>query len=248
MPRPVLQERLYVFARVPPTLRPLLARRVSSFGLRIEGSPIEPYMQRLYRELRRHGLKHFRPECYLTDEWHTPDYQPIIGVPFWLADRRLARIERAMRYLEDEAEIMKFLRHEAGHAFSYAYRLQPTPAWRRLFGPTRRTYIDDYPVVPESRHFVHHVAGEYAQKHPDEDFAETFAVWLNPRSNWRRWYGAWPVARKLRYVERLARRLGDQPPFRRNARQQLPVERIPLTVRQFYQREKRRNAPIIRGR
>ena len=44
----------------------------------------------------------------------------------------------------------------------------------------------------------------YAQKHPDEDFAETFAVWLDPASRWRRRYKDWQVAlAKLEYVDRI---------------------------------------------
>ena len=81
-----------------------------------------------------------------------------------------------------------YLRHEAGHAFNYAYALYRTPEWRDLFGPFRRPYRDDYRPVPFSRRFVRHIAGWYAQKHPDEDFAETFAVWLTPRSQWRKRY------------------------------------------------------------
>jgi hypothetical protein len=90
-----------------------------------------------------------------------------------------------MNDLEDEREIMMYLRHEAGHAFNYAYRLFSTPEWRTLFGPYNRRYRDHYRPVPFSRKYVRHIAGWYAQKHPDEDFAETFAVWLTPRSNWR---------------------------------------------------------------
>ena len=42
----------------------------------------------------------------------------------------------------------------------------------------------------------------YAQKHPDEDWAETFAVWLEG-GPWRRRYRDWQVAlAKLEYVDR----------------------------------------------
>ena len=105
---------------------------------------------------------------------------------------------------------MMYLRHEAGHAFNYAYELYKTPEWRDLFGPFRRPYRDDYRPVPFSRRFVRHIAGWYAQKHPDEDFAETFAVWLTPRSQWRRKrYKGWGAMAKLRYVDRMARKFRD---------------------------------------
>ena len=140
----------------------------------------------MYRELDRRGLKKFRPSCYLTDEWGCPDQQPVLGIPFYLADPKLWKIERAADDLEDSREIMRYLRHEAGHVFNYAYRLFTRPDWSALFGPFDRPYREKYRPVPFSRSFVRHIEGWYAQKHPDEDFAETFAVWLTPRSPWRR--------------------------------------------------------------
>src|SRR5206468_1860446 len=157
---------------------------------------------------------------YLSDEWGCPDGHPVIGIPFYLADPKLARLEREMNDLEDDREIMMYMRHEAGHAFNYAYRLFATPEWRRLFGPFNRRYRDHYRPVPFSRKHVRHIAGWYAQKHPDEDFAETFAVWLTPRSGWRRKYRSWPAFRKLRYVDLAARRVREQ------------VERIVRTCRE----------------
>ena len=224
------------FEQTPPDIRDLLGKRISQLGLRLEGSPVERFVQQLYRELERKGIKRFRPLCYLTDEWGCPDGQPVIGIPFYLADPQLARLERAMNDLEDEREIMMYLRHEAGHAFNYAYRLFATPEWRRLFGPYNRRYRDHYRPVPFSRKFVRHLAGWYAQKHPDEDFAETFAVWLTPRSNWRARYRHWPALRKLRYVERVARRARDHDPTISSGDVDITVEDMKVTVEQFYRR------------
>src|SRR2546428_4665057 len=173
------------FEKTPSDVRELLGKRISQLGLRLEGSPVERFVHQLHRELERKGLKRFKPVCYLTDEWGCPDGQPVIGIPFYLADPQLARLERAMNDLEDEREIMMYMRHEAGHAFNYAYRLYITEEWRACFGPYNRRYRDFYRPVPFDRKFVRHIAGWYAQKHPDEDFAETFAVWLTPRSKWR---------------------------------------------------------------
>jgi Putative zinc-binding metallo-peptidase len=163
-------------------LKPLLAQRISELGLKLEGSPVERYVADLHRELEAKGLKRFRPPTYLTDEWGCPDEEPIIGIPFYLADSKLARLEKELDDVEDAREIRMYLRHEAGHAFNYAYRLYETPEWRELFGPFNRPYRDRYKPVPFDRSFVRHMEGWYAQKHPDEDFAETFAVWLTPRS------------------------------------------------------------------
>ena len=190
------------FETAPSDLKPLLSQRVNELGLKLEGSPIERYVADLYRELEAKGLKRFRPPTYLTDEWGCPDEEPIIGIPFYLADAKLARLEKEIDDVEDAREIRMYLRHEAGHAFNYAYKLYETPEWRERFGPFNRPYRDHYKPVPFDRSFVRHMEGWYAQKHPDEDFAETFAVWLTPRSRWRERYRGWPAMRKLRYVDR----------------------------------------------
>ena len=105
-------------------------KRIRELGLRLEGSPVEPYVRQLYKELERRGLHKFRPVCYLTDEWGCPDMQPVLGIPFYLADPNLGRLERAIDDLEDSREIMRYMRHEAGHVFNYAYRLYTRPDWR----------------------------------------------------------------------------------------------------------------------
>ena len=168
------------FETAPPDLKPLLGERISRLGLKLEGSPMERYVGDLYRELEAKGLKRFRPPTYFTDEWGCPSEEPIIGIPFYLADAQLSRLEKQFDDLEDVREIRMYLRHEAGHAFNYAYKLFETPEWRERFGPFNRPYRDRYRPVPFHRGFVRHMEGWYAQKHPDEDFAETFAVWLTP--------------------------------------------------------------------
>jgi len=217
-----------------PVAEELLKRAIKDLGLRIEGSAVERYVHQLHRELDRKGLHRFRPRCYLTDEWGCPDQEPVIGIPFYLADPKLTALETAMNDLEDEREIMMYLRHEAGHAFNYAYELYKTDEWKTLFGPFRRPYRDHYRPVPFSRRFVRHIAGWYAQKHPDEDFAETFAVWLTPRSNWRRKYRGWGAMEKLRYVDRIARRWGDHEPLRPLGQTDVTVEEMEVTLEDFY--------------
>jgi len=136
--------------------------------------------------LERAGIS-FKPKTYLSDEWGCPNGVPVIGIPFYLADVQLARLEGQLTDIEaeNEAEVVMYLRHEAGHAFNYAYRLYTKLAWRRLFGSFSRPYKENYRPRPFSVRFVHHIPGWYAQKHPDQDFAETFAVWLAPDSGWR---------------------------------------------------------------
>jgi len=226
---------MHAFEKAPPDVKEILAKPIRDLGLKLEGSPLERFVHRLRTELDRKGLRKFRPRCYLTDEWGCPSGQPVIGIPFYLSDPKLAKLEKEMNDLEDDREIMMYLRHEAGHAFNYAYEVFKRPEWRDLFGPFRRPYRDDYKPIPFSRRFVRHIAGWYAQKHPDEDFAETFAVWLTPRSNWRLKYAHWGALEKLRYVDRLARKLRDTDPIRATGATDITVEEMDTTVAEFYQ-------------
>jgi len=219
-----------------PGLQEVLNKPIRDLGLKIEGSPLERFVQRLYRELEHKKLVKFRPACYLTDEWGCPSGEPVIGIPFYLANSELAHLEGEMNDLEDAREIMMYLRHEAGHAFNYAYRLHRTPEWKQVFGPFRRPYHDNYRPIPFSRNYVRHLAGWYAQKHPDEDFAETFAVWLTPRSAWRKRYRGWGAMAKLRYMDRIARELGHIDPIRRRGHTDITVDEMESTVAEFYQR------------
>jgi hypothetical protein len=146
----------------------------------------------------------------------------------------VARLEDSVNDVEGEREIMMYLRHDAGHAFNHAYELYRTPEWRQIFGSSRKTYRDDYSFIPFSRDYVRHIGGWYAQKHPDEDFAETFAVWLNPKSTWRRRYAGWGAMRKLEYVERIAREVADVPPVRGQGRTDITVAEMEQTVEDFY--------------
>jgi hypothetical protein len=223
------------FDKAPPEVQEILTRPLHELGLKLEGSPVERFVQQLYREIAGKGLLRFRPVCYLSDEWGCPSGEPVIGIPFYLADARLARLEKELNDLEDSGQIMMYLRHEAGHAINYAYGLYKTPEWKRLFGPYRRRYRDDYRPIAFSRSFVRHIEGWYAQKHPDEDFAETFAVWLTPRSGWRKKYQGWPAIEKLHYVDRVAKQLADTEPLRARGRKDITVDEMETTVGEFYE-------------
>ena len=217
-------------------LRELMGRRISDLGLSLQGSPVEPLIARLYDELAHHGIA-FRPPVYLSDEWGCPEGTPLIGVPFYLADRRLSRIEQRMAMeVEGEAEIMRILRHEAGHAINYAYRLYDRPDWRQIFGPYSRPYRERFRADPFSRAYVRHLPGWYAQKHPDEDFAETFAVWVTPDLDWRREYARWEALGKLEFVDRLMQEVRDAgvPPAPAPADDDVPVEAMHYTIAEHY--------------
>jgi len=221
----------------PPEPRALLDTRICDLGLTIQGSALEKSVQQLYHELEQKGIKKFRPVCYLTDEWGCPSGEPTIGIPFYLARPDLAQIEREHNDLEDSREIMMYLRHEAGHAFNYAYRLHRTPEWKQLFGPYRRPYRENYRPVLFSKDYVRYLPGWYAQKHPDEDFAETFAVWMTPRSGWRKKYRGWGAMAKLKYMDRIGRELGNADPQRKRGTPDITTADMEMTVGEFYRHE-----------
>ncbi len=225
----------------PAAYQELLSRPIRELGLTLAGSPVERFVEQLYRELDAKGLTRFRPACYLTDEWGCPSGEPIIGIPFYLAHAALAQLEKETHDLEDAREIMMYLRHEAGHAFTYAYKLHNSPDWKTIFGPFRRPYHDNYRPAPFSRDYVRHLPGWYAQKHPDEDFAETFAVWLTPRSNWRKRYRGWGALAKLQYLNRLARKVGKSDPLRRRGQADITVDEMESTLAEFYRHDGHQN-------
>jgi hypothetical protein len=225
---------MVAFENAPPEARRVLAVPIRDLGMSLEASPVAPLVRRLYIELELRGLRHFRPLCYLSDEWGSPTGEPVIGIPFYLGDPRITTLEDAANDVEGEREILMYLRHEAGHAFNHAYELYRTDEWRELFGSTRKPYRDDYPFVPFSRDYVRHIAGWYAQKHPDEDFAETFAVWLDSRSNWRQRYAGWGAMRKLLYLDRVATELADVPPPRAEGKTDVTTAEMEHTVEEMF--------------
>jgi len=216
----------------------LLGHRISDLGLAIRGSRVERLVQRLYEELGQRGLS-FRPPVYLSDQWGCPDDTPLIGVPFYLADPRLERIEAEMSFaVENDEEAMRYLRHEAGHAFNYAFRLYDRPDWQQMFGSFGKPYRDRYRANPFSRAHVRHILTWYAQKHPDEDFAETFAVWLTPELDWRREYSGWPALQKLEYVDGVMSEIaGAEPTAPAPSEDDLPVEAMTYSVAEHYEEE-----------
>jgi hypothetical protein len=183
----------------------LLKRRLSSLRVTIEGTWLEDCVSNLHEELEERGIR-LRPHAWISSEWFSPDSTPGIAIPFYLAHPRLMKLEKKMM-LDVEggtwSECMAILRHEAGHTVQQAYQLHRRRRWQQLFGLSSKSYPLHYRPNPASRRYVQHLRLWYAQSHPDEDFAETFAVWLRPRSNWRTRYAGWPALKKLEFVDEL---------------------------------------------
>jgi hypothetical protein len=65
----------------------VLALRICDLGVRIEGSELESRVGQLHDEPAARGVT-LRPDCYLGDEWFSPEGVPAIAIPFYLAKKR----------------------------------------------------------------------------------------------------------------------------------------------------------------
>jgi hypothetical protein len=221
----------------------LLDLRLCDLGLHIRGSTLMPRIRALYRELRARGIRHFRPFFWLSDDWYTPDGIPGVAIPFYMAHARLARLEFAqMLEVEGGTEewCMRILRHETGHAIDTAFGLRHRRRRQELFGLSSTEYPEYYTPRPHSRSYVAHLEPWYAQSHPDEDFAETFAVWLTPDSPWRKRYQGWPALKKLEYVDALMGEIGPLRPRVTTRYTVDPLKRLRKTLREHYEAKRQR--------
>ena len=223
----------------------ILDLRLCDLDLAIERSPLAERIGTVLGELGRRGLK-LKPHFWFSDEWACPDGVAGVAVPFYLAHPRLMAVERA-HMLEAEgatrAECLRLLRHEVGHAVYNGYGLSRRKGWREVFGSPARPYPDYYKPNPRSKNYVLHLPGWYAQSHPSEDFAETFAVWLRPGSRWAHHYAGWPAYRKLAYVDELMQGLvGTRPKATRKTRP-YALSQLSLTLREHYDTKRAHYVP-----
>jgi len=219
----------------------LLEKKISRLGLKIEGTELEPLVHQLFDELSQKGLA-FHPPCFVGDEWFCPVGIPAIFIPFFLVHERLRKLERNM-ILEVEGEtpewFMRLMRHEAAHAYSYAYRLYKKKKWQETFGLASTEESEFYRPRPYSRSYVVHLDDWYAQSHPDEDFAETFAVWLTPGLNWRERYRGWKAVQKLEYLEELMHSLGGKPPLHQPQFRVSDYDCLNIKLKTYYARKRK---------
>jgi len=211
---------------------------IRDLGLTIEGTRLEPIVLQFEEELRQVGLTRVRPRFYLSTEWGVPFETVAIAIPFYLArpDLTALHVER-VGHVEgfDRADVLRYLRHEMGHVLNYAYRLYENEEWVKHFGSITQPYNEDYRPEPFSRRYVRHLPGWYAQKHPDEDWSETLAVWMTPGLDWRTEYSAWPVAAaKLAFCDRLMADLRDREPLVTSAELDEDVGSIEYSLDQYY--------------
>ena len=213
-------------------------RPIRDLGLTIAGTRLEPILETFEKELAARGLTRVRPRFYLSTEWGVPDGTVAIAVPFYLARPELARLHRERTgHVEgaSEADILRYLRHEMGHVVNYAYKLFERGEWVEKFGAITQPYVEEYTPRPFSKRYVRHLPGWYAQKHPDEDWAETFAVWMTPGLDWRAAYDGWPEAlAKLETCARFVEEVREREPLVTDDELDEDVGEIGLSLDELY--------------
>jgi len=220
----------------------LLDLRLCDLGVRLEGTWLEARIEKLQADLESRDIR-IRPHFWISEEWFSPDGVTGIAIPFYLTHPRLMRLERK-HILEVEGGTstgcMKLLRHEMGHVVDHAYQLHRRRRWQHTFGRSSQRYPDSYQPNPASRRYVVHLDHWYAQAHPDEDFAETFAVWLTPGSRWRSRYSGWPALKKLEYVDEAMAEIAGRKPIVRNRFKVDSISRLRKTLGEYYQEKRAR--------
>ena len=212
----------------------LLKTRICDLKIDYNTPQILKAIKQLHRELDQKGLSYIRPRFYLSDEWFCPDGECSIAIPFYLVNDQLKKLEKKLvGYVEGGTHewCMRLLRHETGHCLDHLYGLSDHKQWKSFFGDKKKPYNPDkYNYNPKSLNFVTNLEDHYAQSHPLEDFAETFAVWLDPKNNWEESYSKRKkVISKLCYVDKLITNLANKPKkYRAKSYWQLSTLRITL--------------------
>ncbi len=221
--------------------RRFLATPIRDLGLTIDETPLKVVVEEFQRELERVGIRRLKPDFYLSTEWGVPFESISIGIPFYLASPELVDVHaRQVGHLEGvgRAELLRYLRHEMGHVVNYAYRLYEQEEWIKVFGSMTQPYLEEYRPEPFNRRYVWHLPGWYAQKHPDEDWSETFAVWMTPGKNWREAYAAWPEAlAKLEYCDRTMAILNETDPLVTTTERDEDVGSLTASLEDYYRTE-----------
>jgi hypothetical protein len=211
---------------------------IRDLQLAITDTRLAPVIDEFRAELNARGVTKITPTFYLSTEWGVAFGTVAVGIPFYLARPELTELHgEEVGHIEgfNHADILRYLRHEMGHVLNYAYKLYDDESWVKVFGSITQPYREDYRPQPFSRRFVRHLPGWYAQKHPDEDWAETFAVWMTPHRDWRGEYAQWPSAlAKLELCDRLIATFAVREPLVTSTERDDDVAALDYSLREFY--------------
>jgi hypothetical protein len=218
----------------------LLQTKLCDLQLNLKDSWVKPYIEKLKLELSRKGIT-FKPSIWISDDWFSPDGTTGFAIPFFLLRKDLIHLEQKMvGYAEGSSakDLMMLLRHETAHALDNGFHLRKKKTRQALFGKTSRKYPTSYIPCIESNNYVEHLPDHYAQSHPDEDWAETFAVWLDPRSQWNKKYAHTNAYKKLLCVDQIMEKLPSQKCFNRSSIDN--ITSLDLTLEQYYKEKIKR--------
>ncbi len=236
----------------------LLTTPLDRLELPLEKSPIlYPALQTVRADMERARIRKIKPFFYLSTGYGTIEGTTNICLGFYDYDEQLRALNKEFRgWMYSYDDVVATIRHEVGHAFSYAYKLYRIPEFRKIFN-VRGNYFRTYPmderyinyVNPWSRDFVNPSGDHYAQKHPDDDFAETFMVWLTPRLNWKRKWRNYPGAlRKLNFVDEIVQEYRNQEPLIENVPYEYEgMDYYPMTLAQFFKSRPTRYRKLATG-
>lgn len=219
----------------------LLQMRICDLKLKIAGTELESRIKTFHAELEAKRVS-IRPVCYLGDEWFCPEGSATIAIPFYLAHPRLKKLEEKMMLEVEggtESWCMRLLRHEMGHVLNHTYLLEKDRHWQKLFGSPSLEYSESFRARPYSKRFVRHLEGWYAQSHPEEDFAETVAIWLTPDLDWKHQYRGWKALSKLEYVDELMVKLSGKPPLVFSKAKMSEASRLRSRLDAYYKKRRR---------
>lgn len=238
---PMKIEKTYWWEELPEN--ELLQVRLCDLELDFKKAPhISLALAQLKKEIEKKGLS-FKPHFWISDEWFSPDTMPGIAIPFYLFHPKLIKLEKnfigKVEGLRPD-HFMKLLRHETGHAFESAYRIRKNKLRSELFGESSTPYPNEYEARPFSKNYVRHLEENYAQAHPDEDFAETFAVWLTPGSDWKNIYFGTGAYEKLMGMQNLMKDIQGKRALVRNRKRMDAIENDKRTIREYLMSKKKR--------
>lgn len=183
----------------------------------------------------------WRPYYWFSDEWFVPDGIAGIALPFTICHPKLIKLEKEfLGHYEGEApsHFSKLYCHEMGHAIDNAFGLRLKKRRQKIFGLSKKNYPSTYTPKPDNPNFVKHLEDFYAQAHPDEDWAETFAVWLTQKS-WRYNYRNKPALLKLEYLDFVMRSDCQSYFFKITSRKYHDYKNDHRTIRKYLEEKKR---------
>lgn len=223
------------------TQKELLDTRLCDLNLKIEGTQVYTCLKRVLKEIDKKGIK-VNPHFWISDEWFSPDGIPGVAVPFYLLHPKLLKLEKKMMgEIEGGTKVSctKIIRHEMGHVLDNAFKLRVYKKRQHHFGLSSNAYPDYYYPKKETTKYVHHLEDWYAQAHPDEDWAESFATWL-ATPNWKRKFKTWECFPKLEYLDQIMKKIAGKKQKVTNKFILDSISNSTLTLGQYYEKKKKR--------